>query len=113
MVLSGLCVVHCLALPVLAALLPLGMLVTEDDLRLHGIMFAVAVPLSVLGLRQGWLHHGRPWIPALGVAGLAFMGWDLLPLGAIHDHDWTLPGVLLVALAHGLNIRELRLALRS
>jgi hypothetical protein len=42
------------------------------------------------------------------------MAWDLMPaVSGAHGHPLTLPGVLLVALAHGLNIREIRRGARD
>jgi hypothetical protein len=110
MVLSGICVVHCLTLPLLATLAPLGLSGHAGDAWAHWVMLVVALPLSAVGLWQGFLRHGRPFVPALGAAGLALMGWDLLPLETAteHSHNLTLPGVLLVAGAHLLNIRAVR-----
>jgi len=60
-----------------------------------------------------WL---TPFLPAnrLGGVGLLLMAWDLMPaVSGAHGHPLTLPGVLLVALAHGLNIREIRRGARD
>jgi len=106
--LSGLCVAHCLALPLLLALVPLGALHGLDDARFHWFMLLFALPLSLFGLAHGYHRHRRLVLPIIGGVGLLLMAWDLMPAAGAHGHPLTLPGVLLVALAHGLNIREIR-----
>ncbi|HSG91440.1 MAG TPA: MerC domain-containing protein [Pseudomonadales bacterium] len=108
MVLSGLCVAHCLALPLLVAMLPLGAYFGFEDRHFHWVMLVFALPLSIAGLTQGFLRHQRRFIPAIGAVGLLLMAWDLMPDLAPHDHGLTVPGVLLVATAHAFNIRALR-----
>lgn len=108
MVLSGLCLVHCLALPLLVALIPVGALYGLEDEHFHWLMLTLALPLSVASLSHGFLRHQRRFVPVIGGVGLALMAWDLLPQIAAHGHGLTVVGVMLVAIAHGLNIRALR-----
>ena len=92
-VLSGLCVLHCLTVPLLVSFTPFLFVSEGSDELVHSIFFFVALPLS-----------------ALGAVGLLLMGYDLRPL--VHDldhaHNLTLPGVMLVAAAHLWNIRSIR-----
>ncbi len=109
-VLSGLCVVHCLSVPLLVSFAPFVFVTEGDDQLVHSLFFFVALPLSALGFWQGYRRHERIFIPALGGVGLLLMGYDLQPLvhSLDHAHNLTLPGVLLVAAAHLLNIRSIR-----
>jgi hypothetical protein len=114
MALSGLCVAHCLALPLVVTLIPLGALHGLDDTRFHWVMLLFALPLSLFGLAHGFHRHRRMLLPIIGGVGLLLMAWDLMPaVSGAHGHPLTLPGVLLVALAHGLNIREIRRGARD
>jgi hypothetical protein len=109
-VLSGLCVLHCLSVPLLVSFAPFLFATGGDDQLVHSLFFFVALPLSALGFWQGYRRHERIFIPALGGVGLLLMGYDLQPLvhSLDHAHNLTLPGVLLVAAAHMLNIRSIR-----
>jgi len=78
--LSALCMVHCLALPVFAALLPMLGAWTHDH-RVHVLFLLLAVPLTAFAL---WRAHRRSPLPrsirvmaALGLLALAAgaLGW--------------------------------------
>lgn len=100
--LSGLCLVHCLALPVLAALTPALATWTQAE-WIHGAVVAIAVPLSALAL---W-RRGQRLVVVLPAA----LGLALLTLGALHwpSHAFETPitvaGSLALALAHVINWR--------
>lgn len=96
--LSSLCLVHCLALPVIASVLPvLGALASAE--WVHLVLVAAAAPIAFLALRRSGLT-----LIVLGLAGVA-----LLACGALGwpDHDWETPltvaGGLVLATAHFLN----------
>jgi len=106
--LSVLCVVHCLALPVLVATVPVLRAALPGEQLVHGLLLLVALPLSALSLGRGVRRHGRRSVLVLGALGLVLMTIDLaLP---VPGHALTLPGVSLVALAHVLNLQALRFA---
>jgi hypothetical protein len=56
--LSGLCLLHCLALPFFAGALPMLMPFTES--HLHAQMLYFAVPLSVVAIGIGYARHRDP-----------------------------------------------------
>ena len=101
--LSGLCLLHCLALPLLAAASPLMASWAEAE-WVHSAAVMLAAPLSAAALwrRRRLLH----------IAGPALLGLGLLALGATHlpSHDLETPvtvaGGLLLAGAHLSNWRE-------
>jgi len=106
--LSGLCIVHCLALPVAAASLPLLGVWAEAE-WLHGLFVVVAAPISLMALLRS-ARRGLPVAPLvlalLGLAGLSagVLGW---PTEAAETLI-TVIGSLLLAAAHILNWRRLR-----
>lgn len=73
--LSGLCVLHCLALPVAVAALPALTVFAGEGV--HLAMILLAVPLSLLALvsHGGWRRCG---VVLLAVLGLGLMGAPLL-----------------------------------
>ena len=101
--LSGLCLIHCLALPLLAAFLPVAGVVGENE-WVHRALVVVAVPVSLLALVR---NHDRPGF-ALRF-GVALTGIALLIAGALVEalHDFetilTVAGGLVLASAHLLN----------
>jgi hypothetical protein len=83
--LSGLCLVHCLALPLLAAALPIFGAWARAE-WVHGVFVAIAAPLSAGAL---WLNsRGEPRPRGLYVAAVAGLG--LLALGAV---GWPRPAL--------------------
>ena len=100
---SLLCLIHCLALPVLAASLPaLGLFVTHS-LLVHAALLALALPLGIWALARG--RHCAGSLPlALGLAGFALMGAALLA-SPVAERWLTVAGVSLVAIAHRRNWR--------
>ncbi|WP_066780317.1 MULTISPECIES: MerC domain-containing protein [unclassified Sphingomonas] len=108
-IVSGLCVVHCIASAVLLAMLSAvgGLFV---DPLVHEIGLAVAIGLGALGLGRGALQHGFLLPIAVGSLGLGIMAGALsLPhdAGLTHDGEalWTIIGVAILAFGHDLNRR--------
>lgn len=103
--LSGLCLVHCLALPFFVAVLPL--LAQYSEGHLHAQMLVVVLPLSVAALALGYRRHR---IGRIVIGGC--MGMLLLAVGATVAHDewgiiadraFTIAGAFVLAGAHYLN----------
>lgn len=104
--LSGLCLAHCLALPLAASLLPVLGAWAEAE-WVHWLFALVAAPVSAWTLMR---PAGRSW----RVVGLAALGLVLLFAGAAEfpSHELETPvtvaGSLFLAAAHILNWRRRR-----
>lgn len=105
--LSGLCLLHCLALPVLAALLPVFGAWSDSE-WLHAVFVLFAVPLSLTALLRAHARRRLPprlWLmAALGLAALAAgaLGWPR----AAWETAITVGGSLLLVGAHAWNLRR-------
>ncbi len=83
--LSSLCLLHCLALPLLAAALPLFGTWAEAE-WVHLLFVAIALPLTGYALWRAERRHPLPvlaWATAGGGLGLLLAGALALPL-----HEW-------------------------
>ncbi len=109
--LSGLCLVHCLALPMLVSLSPLIGVLADNELA-HTLFVMAAVPVSVAALAPALLRDsGRhPWTLAL-LAGAALA---LLIAGVLEwpaeawETPLTVAGATLLAAVHLWNWRRYR-----
>ncbi|MCK7460173.1 MerC domain-containing protein [Idiomarina aminovorans] len=81
--LSGLCLVHCLLLPILLIVLPpiTGLLTLNDETFHQWMLFAV-IPISFMALLMGHRHHRNRFTLLIGATGLA-----ILVFTAFIDHD--------------------------
>ncbi|QYE37269.1 MerC domain-containing protein (plasmid) [Polymorphobacter sp. PAMC 29334] len=104
--LSGLCLVHCLAFPVIIALLPAMAPILPQQPWVHPAILATALPLAVFALWRGWRRHRDVRPGLLGVLGLLLMGAGLaMGEGRLMETVLTVIGGLLLASAHALNWR--------
>ncbi len=119
LIISGLCLLHCLAAPLIAALIPAMALALsrEADLLIHWSLLGLAVPVSLWTFRQGIRQHGQRRCLMIGGLGLMLMliGVLIESFAHIHTHTHhahsgftpevmvTIVGVVLVATAHLLN----------
>lgn len=103
--LSGICLVHCLALPIILAGLPF--LSSFSEGHLHAQMLIVVLPLSIAALGIGFRRHRDIRIVAAGMVGML-----LLTIGGTIAHDQyglladrmlTVLGALTLATAHFYN----------
>jgi hypothetical protein len=108
--LSALCLIHCLALPLLVAGLPFLAQFAEG--HLHAQMLVVVLPLSFIALGLGYRHHRNLKIVAAGAVGML-----ILTIGATVAHDnlglaadrlFTIVGALVLATAHFYNSVQTR-----
>lgn len=110
--LSGLCLVHCLALPVLIALFPLLSVNLVDHETFHQIILIAVVPTTAIALASGYRRHQRLLVAVLGISGVAALAFAAFALHAAHAHGmetWvTVAGGLILASAHVLNFRHCR-----
>jgi len=105
--LSGLCVVHCLALPVLIVAAPfLGQFA---DGHLHAQMLVVVLPLSTGALALGFRQHRNAQIIIAGVAGMLLLALGATVMhnqfGIAADRAFTMTGAVILALSHWFNSR--------
>jgi hypothetical protein len=108
--LSGLCLLHCLALPLVLLLLPfLGALSLD---RLHGQMLIVVIPVSVVALLLGFRRHRSRLVLLAGVVGMVLLiiGGTLAHnrLGIDADRTLTIAGAVVLAFTHYRNSRLAR-----
>lgn len=109
--LSAVCIVHCLAIPLIVALLPLAAIGLGGG-HFHGLMLWLVVPVSAIGFGLGLRVHRRWDVVGLGVAAVA-----LLAVGGTYGHEhWptaaeglvSVAASLVLATAHWINFREVR-----
>ncbi len=72
-VLTSLCLVHCLVLPFLIAILPMLGAHFAPDERIHWALSYLATPVAVLALWPGYRQHGRRSVMLVGFIGLAMI----------------------------------------
>lgn len=113
--LSGLCLLHCLLLPFLIAVLPfLGQF--SDD-HLHAEMLIVVVPVSAIALALGFRRHRHTGVVVSGIVGLALLiiGGTVAhsAYGLLADRALTVVGSITLAITHYRNFRLSKAAPRS
>lgn len=101
---SSACLVHCLALPLLGAMLPLFAASLPADEWVHPLLLGAALPVTGLALLRGYRRHRRARPALIGCLGLALIAGALFS-GAAAEAALTAAGGLLVAGAHVLNWR--------
>jgi len=110
--LSTICIVHCLAMPFVIALLPVAAFTVGGDGHFHSLMLWFVVPTSVLGFGLGLRVHRRADIVVMGAIAIA-----ALAAAALWGHRAWDPSVevlvnlgasVLLAAAHWRNFREVR-----
>ena len=103
--LSALCLIHCLALPLVVAGLPF--LAQFADGHLHAQMLIVVLPLSFIALGLGFRHHRNASIVAAGCVGMLLLtiGATIAhaQMGLLADRVFTIVGSLILATAHFYN----------
>ncbi|WP_298289108.1 MerC domain-containing protein [Novosphingobium sp.] len=103
-ILSGLCLIHCVAGVFLVGVLGIGGGVLLDpDWHRWGLALALVIGALTIGL--GALRHGRFLPLMVGSTGLALMGGALAVGHGDEEVVLTVIGVVLVAAAHLINIR--------
>jgi MerC mercury resistance protein len=111
-VLSALCLVHCLALPFIVIGVPFLAQFAEGHLHLQ--MLVIVLPLSTFALAIGFRRHRNSRILFAGVAGmlLLIIGATIAhtQLGLIADRAFTICGSLMLATAHYFNSIRARAA---
>jgi len=108
--LSGVCLLHCLITPVLLTLTPLvSMTAFVEDFLFHKLLLWLVLPSSTLALFLGCRKH-KQW-PIVGTGAL---GMAILITVTVVGHDWfglvgekiaTSIGGLILALSHYFNYK--------
>jgi hypothetical protein len=110
--LSTICIVHCLAMPFVIALLPITAFAIGGDGHFHALMLWFVVPTSIVGLGLGIRVHRR-----VDIAALATLAIAALAAAALWGHRAWNPSVevavnvaasVVLAVAHWRNFREVR-----
>jgi MerC mercury resistance protein. len=101
--LSGLCAVHCVATVVL-----LGLVASAGGLLgrpiIHEVGLSLAMIIGAVALGRGVRDHGFLLPSAVGVVGLATMGYAMTLHESGYEPAITILGVMILALGHRLNI---------
>jgi thiamine transporter ThiT len=105
--LSGLCLLHCLALPFFIGLLPFAGQFGDDHFHLQ--MLFVVIPVSVLAFGLGFRRHGRAGVLAGGTVGLLLLtaGATVVHsrMGVVADQIFTVSAATILAISHFYNSR--------
>jgi hypothetical protein len=101
--LSSLCVVHCCATAIL-----LGLLASAGGFLgqpvVHEVGLGLAMVLGAIALGRGQREHGFILPAAVGMTGLAVMGYALTLHETGLEPIFTVAGVMVLALGHRLNV---------
>lgn len=103
--LSSLCVVHCVLGLVLVAGLGIGGTMLLDP-AIHRIGLLLATVIAGLAIGIGAVRHGRSMPLLIASAGLASMALALALGHGVAEAVLTVIGVMLVAAGHILNMRR-------
>ena len=103
---SSICLVHCLALPIVIALLPAWEPLLPPDSWVHPLLIGLALPITGLALARGYRAHRDGRAAAYGIVGLAMIALGaFLGTAPLMVVGLTVAGGLLVAVAHIINWR--------
>lgn len=106
MLLSGVCLVHCIALPLIVLVFPGVLMSQHADTTVHWILLGVVLPVSGFALWQGFRRHGSRQAIAIGGVGLVFLALGVLHvMGQSLETPLTVVGVIALAVAHWINLR--------
>lgn len=109
-ILSGVCLVHCLLTPILITIIPiLSINLMVEDLLFHQLMLGLVLPTSCVALIIGCRKHKQLAIILTGVIGMAILtavalfGHELFGEGT--EKLMTTAGGLILAASHYFNFR--------
>ena len=98
--LSTLCLIHCLAMPILASVLPFAAHFAESEL-VHKLLVLMAAPVSLWVVRTARSVDGSGLFVAAALTGLGllFLG-AFVGAGSAYEETITVAGAVLLASAH-------------
>lgn len=105
--LSALCIVHCVLLPLVLGFLPVAFAAAlEGEAVHHGLLALVGVS-ALAAFVPGWRLHRRPLAPVLAALGVALLVGAAFAVPEDATGPWetglTLAGGVVLAVAHGRN----------
>jgi len=108
--LSGVCIFHCLLVPVIVTLVPIiSTTIFVNDFIFHEMLLWLIIPTSLIALFVGCRKHRDFLILGTGVVGLLIIttaglfGHDILTIN--QEKLLTLLGGLILAVSHTFNFR--------
>ena len=108
-ILSSVCLVHCIVFPIIIAALPAIATSLPADQWVHPVLLATALPVTGFALWRGFRAHGDSRSSWLGALGLVLIAVALLSgVGFLVETVLTVLGGLLVTSAHIFNWRTHR-----
>jgi len=110
--LSTICIVHCLAMPLVIAMLPIVAVTFGSDGHFHSLMLWLVVPTSAVGFALGFRVHAKAGIVLTGTVAVAILAivalWGHAAWDATTEVAVNVAASLLLASAHWRNFREVR-----
>jgi len=114
--LSSLCVIHCLLTPLLIIALPsLASVSILSDETFHQILLFFVLPIGATALALGYRHHSSKQVAAAGAAGLALLSspliveWVGLGHEVLGEHGEVIITVLASFIIVGAHVANYRL----
>ncbi|MCL1045565.1 MerC domain-containing protein [Shewanella electrodiphila] len=110
--LSSLCALHCIATPILLALLPSLSALPLNDHLYHEVMVWLVLPTSTIAVLMGCQRHRDAKVLMFAIVGLLTLvassvyGHDIV--GEVGEKLLTLAGAFIVAYAHWRNVKLCR-----
>jgi hypothetical protein len=112
LVLSGVCLVHCLMLPIVIGLFPLLGAGILGHQQFHQLLLFLVVPTSIAALWLGYRRHHRGYIIVIGTVGIVILSAVALFAHQVLDARGEILvaslGGVIVAISHIQNLREAR-----
>ncbi|NND71343.1 MAG: MerC domain-containing protein [Rhodothermales bacterium] len=109
MSLSGICVVHCLALPVAVSLLPMWTTMLDVHNWLHPLFAILLIPTTIIAGLAGYRRHSSKFIAGLLATGLLIiLVTGVLmheELGTTREIVFTSIGSVVLIVGHLMNWR--------
>ena len=108
-ILSGICMLHCLALPVVLTIFPIFNVALLDEQTFHLVMLIVILPISLVALTIGCTQHKDRLTIVFGATGLSVLMFTAVcgheAFGFTGERIITSIGGLILASAHIQNYR--------
>jgi hypothetical protein len=110
--LSTICIVHCLAMPLVIAVLPIVAVTMGSDGHFHALMLWLVAPTSAVGFALGYRVHAKAGIVLTGAVAVAVLAvvalWGHATWDATTEVTVNVMASVLLASAHWRNFREVR-----